>query len=51
MQNNNRYSRWHADRQVVQLDLRHHLAGVELEVMRDPFALLRLGIIRSEGRA
>ena len=35
---------------VVQLQLRHGLAGVELEILRDPVALLWRGIVRRHRR-
>ena len=39
-----------ADRRVGEAQLGHHLAGVELEVARDPLALLRRRIVGRHGR-
>jgi hypothetical protein len=35
---------------VVQPDLRHHLAGMEFEILGDPFALFRSRIVGRERR-
>ena len=39
-----------ADGGVVQPQFRHGLAGVEAEILRDPVALFRRGIVGGEGR-